>query len=184
MVWDIFFACSTIFPKTFSPLSRKAHFANYFQLLYSKLRKFMNTVVDQKLLTILFLEKNCLACVTLVTGKIPVAPKITILDGQTCNDAKQKRFNNFWRHFFYPRGSKLLLTMLTFAIYKIEDNLLTLRLYIYIWETILCQVAILNLVWEAILFTLKQTVGPKLLKNYKKTVTKCPNSIWDSTVCF
>ena len=49
----------------------------------------MNTVVDQKLLTILFLEKNCLACVTLVAGKIPVAPKITILDGQTCNDAKQ-----------------------------------------------------------------------------------------------
>ena len=55
----------------------------------------MNTVVDQKLLTILFLEKNCLACVTSVAGKIPVAPKIKNLDGQTSNDAKQKRFNNF-----------------------------------------------------------------------------------------
>ena len=55
----------------------------------------MNTVVDQKLLTILFSEKNCIAFVTLVSGKIPVAPKITNLDGQTCNDAKQKRFNNF-----------------------------------------------------------------------------------------
>ena len=184
MVWDIFFPYTTVFSKTFSPLHGKYNLAKYSLLLYSKVRIKMSTLVDQILLTILILEKNSFACVTYVAGKIPVAPKITILDGHTCNDAKQKRFNNFWRHFFYPRGSKIPLTMLTFAISKIEVNLLTLRLYIFFWETHFCQVAILNLGWEAILFTLKQTAGPKILKNNKKTVTICPNNIWDATVGF
>ena len=60
---------TTIFPKTFNPLSQNANFAKYVQLLYSTIRVSVNGVVDQKLSVLLFYEIIPFPCVTFVSEK-------------------------------------------------------------------------------------------------------------------
>ena len=78
--------------------------------------------------------KNSFAFVTFVEGRLSVAPKKNeIQHEQTCNDAKQKRFYHFRRHYFTQEVRKYhsqcchSLYIRSRSIYKHSDFIVLLE---------------------------------------------------------